>query len=304
MKFSVWPSPERPWPEIRRLVTECDAAGWDGVWFADHFMPNDPQGATAKDGPTLECYSALAALAAATQSVRLGPLVTGNLYRHPAVVANAVAAIDRVSEGRFVIGLGAGWQVNEHAAFGIDLLSVKERMDRLEEAAEVITSLLRNPRTTFAGRHYHLEDAPCEPKPVQTRLPLLIGGGGEQRTMRIAARWADEWNTWATPEVFAAKSAVLDQRCEEIGRDPKEIGRSTQAMVFLSRDEGWLSRHRGTPGGMPVMVGTPEEVVEQVGAYHQAGVDELIIPDWTMGPPERASDTLTLFWTEVAANFR
>ncbi len=304
MRFSVWPGPDRPWADTLRLVKECDEAGWDGAWFADHFMPNDAQGATPLDGPTLECWSVLAGLAASTRRLRLGPLVSGNLYRHPAMVANAAATIDHISGGRFVLGLGSGWQVNEHAAYGIDLLGVKDRMDHLEESAEVITSLLRERRTSFEGRHYRITDAPCDPKPVQDRLPLLIGGRGEQRTMRVATRFADEWNAWTTPEDFAAKSAVLDRRCEEIGRDPGEIRRSTQAMVFLSRDEGWLARHRGGPAGRPVLVGTPEEVVEQVDAYRRAGVDELIVPDWTMGPAERAADTLALFWAEVASHFR
>lgn len=304
MRFAIWPGPDRPWADIRRLVTECDAAGWDGAWFADHFMPNDAAGANPLDGPTLECFAVLAGLAAVTGQIRLGPLVTGNLYRHPAILANQAAAIDHVSGGRFILGLGAGWQVNEHAAYGIDLLSVKDRSDRLEEAAEVITSLLANQRTTVQGRHFQITDAPCDPKPVQARLPLLIGGGGEKRTMRVAARFGDEWNTWATPESFAAKSAVLDQWCEKEGRDPKEIKRSTQGMVFLSRDEEWLARFRGGPAGRPMLVGTPEEVVEQVEAYRKAGVDELIVPDWTMGSADRASDTLALFWTEVASHFR
>jgi len=303
VRFSVWPGPDRPWEDTLRLVQECDEAGWDGAWFADHFMPNDAQGAAPLDGPTLECWSVLAGLAASTRRLRLGPLVSGNLYRHPAVVANAAATIDQISGGRFVLGLGSGWQMNEHAAYGIDLLGIKDRMDHLEESAEVITSLLREKRTTFAGVHYRITDAPCDPKPVQERLPLLIGGRGEQRTMRVAARFADEWNAWTTPEDFAAKSAVLDRRCEEIGRNPTEIRRSTQAMVFLSKDEKWLERHRG-PAGRPVLVGTPAEMVEQVGAYREAGVDELIVPDWTMGEADRASDTLALFWSEVAVHLR
>lgn len=303
MRFSVWPAPDRPWAETLELVTACEAAGWDGAWFADHFMPNDPAGATPLDGPTLECFTVLAGLAAATSRLRLGSLVVGNLYRHPAVVANAAAAIDNISGGRLVLGLGAGWQVNEHAAYGIELVAVKERMDRLEEAAEIVTSLWREKRTTFEGRHYRITDAPCDPEPVQDRLPLLIGGGGEQRTMRIAARYADEWNSWCTPESFAQKSAVLDQRCEEIGRDPSEIRRSTQAMLFLSKDEEWLSRFRGGPPGRPMLVGTPAEVTEQVGAYRDAGVQEVIVPTFGMSL-ERALDTVGLFWNEVAQSFR
>jgi alkanesulfonate monooxygenase SsuD/methylene tetrahydromethanopterin reductase-like flavin-dependent oxidoreductase (luciferase family) len=267
-------------------------------------MPNDPEGGQPKDGPVLECWAVLAGLAACTEHVRLGPLVSGNLYRHPAVVAKSAAAIDQISGGRFVLGLGAGWQVNEHAAYGIDLLDVRTRLDRFEEACIVTTSLLRQPRTTFAGRHYTLTDAPCDPKPVQERLPLLLGGQGEKRMLGIVARHADEWNAWCTPELFRAKSAVLDQRCEELGRDPAEIRRSTQALVFMSDDEAWLAKRRDQATGRPVLIGSPAEVAEQVGAYAAVGVEELIIPDWTMGRLERAQDTLRVFWTEVAAHFR
>ena len=304
MRFSVWPSPERPWSEVDAVVSHCDRQGWHGAYFADHFMPNDPEGAAPRDGAVLECWSVLAALAGRTDRLRLGALVTGNLYRHPAVLANAAATVDHVSGGRLVLGLGAGWQMNEHAAYGIELPPVPERLDRLEEACAVVTSLLREPRTTFEGRHYRVTDAPCEPKPVQDRLPLLVGGAGERRTLRIAARYADEWNAWSTPELFRHKSAVLDRHCESLGRDPGAIRRSTQAMVFLSTDEQWLSRFRDPDGGRPLIVGTPQEVVEQVGAYRDAGVDELIVPDWTMGRLERAVDTLELFWEEVAAHFR
>jgi F420-dependent oxidoreductase-like protein len=302
VRFSVWPNPERPWGEILDVVMGCDRAGWHGAYVADHFMPNDPDGHPLP-GAVLESWALVAALAARVDRLRLGTLVSGNLYRHPAVVANAAVTVDHVSGGRFVLGLGAGWQVNEHAAYGIDLLDVPTRLDHLEEACEVITSLLRNPTTTFNGRHYQLTAAPCEPKPVRGSLPLLVGGRGELRTMRIAARFADEWNSWATADVFRQKSAVLDQHCERIGRDPAAIARSTQALLYLSTDESWLKRHRQRDSARPRLVGTPAEVTDQVGEYQQAGVDELIIPDWTLGPASRARDTLAAFWNEVAVHF-
>src|SRR5262249_6733022 len=158
-----------------------------GAYFADHFMPNDPAGGTPLDGPVLECWAVMAGLAASTSQVRIGSLVCGNLYRHPAVVANAAATIDHISAGRFVLGVGAGWQVNEHGAYGIDLLDTKTRLDRFEDACAVITSLLREQRTTFKSDSYTITDAPSDPKPVQSPLPLLVGGKGERRTMRIAA---------------------------------------------------------------------------------------------------------------------
>lgn len=300
MRFSVWPSPARSWSDVLAIVTHCDATGWDGAYAADHFMPNDPTGARPLDGPVLECWSVLAALAARTETLRLGSLVSGNLYRHPAVLANIAATVDHIAAGRLVVGLGAGWQVNEHAAYGIDLLSTKERLDRFEEACAVLRSLLYEPRTTYAGAHYAITDAPCDPKPVQERLPLLVGGRGEKRTLRIAARYADEWNAWTTPEQFVDKCEVLDRHCADVGRDPAEIRRSTQALIHLGTDEERLAKHRTGGAGFPQLVGTPAEMVEQVGAYAAAGVDEFIVPDWTMGPVERTIETLDLFRTEVA----
>lgn len=304
MRFSIWPSPQRPWADVIDVVSHCDRSGWDGAYVADHFMPDD-RGGHPVDGPVLEAWAVIAALASRTERLRLGTLVSGNLYRHPAVVANAAATIDQISGGRFALGLGAGWQVNEHAAYGIDLLGVRDRLDHLEEACEVITSLLRNGRSSFKGRHYQLEDAPCDPKPVQDRLPLIIGGKGEKRTLKIAARFADEWNAWCTPDVFRHKVDVLERHCEAIGRDRSSIRCSTQAMVYLSDDPAWLARRRDeVSADRPFLIGTPAEVTEQVSAYAAAGVDELIVPDWTMGPAAAASQTLELFWGEVAVNFR
>ena len=299
MRFSIWPAPTRSWEEILELSQHCERTGWDGVYFADHFMPNGPD-ATPLDGDTLECWSVIAALAATVPRVRLAPLVTSATYRHPAVLANIAAAVDNISGGRLVLGFGAGWQENEHAAYGIELGTVKERLDRFEEACQVVTSLLREPRTTFEGRHYRLHDAPNQPAPVQPRLPLLIGGSGEKRTMKIAARYADEWNAWTSPEVLAHKVGVLRGHCEAIGRDPAEIRVSTQALLFLSKDPSWLESRRDAGG----IVGTPEEVVDVVGRYLEAGCDELIIPDFTLGDRSRRRDTCDLFLEEVASHFR
>src|SRR5215472_11059078 len=144
MRFSVWPSPQRSWNDVIEIVEACDAAGWDGAYFSDHFMPDDPDGKPV-DGAVLECFSVVAGIAARTEHVRIGTLVAGNLYRHPAVVANVAATIDQMCDGRFLLGIGAGWQINEHAAFGIDLLEERTRLDRFEESAEIIHTLLSQP---------------------------------------------------------------------------------------------------------------------------------------------------------------
>lgn len=303
MRFSIWPGADRPWDETLELVRHCEATGWDGAWYADHFMPNTGPDGPPADGPTLECWAVLTGLAATTQRLRLGSLVCGNTYRHPAVLANIAAGVDQVSHGRLVLGIGAGWQVNEHRAYGIDLPPVKERLDRFEEAVQVVRGLLRQQRTTFSGQFYEVTDAPNDPKPTQDTLPLLIGGGGERRTMRIAAQYADEWNVWSTPEVMTHKREVLLRHCDDLGRDPKEITVSTQALLYLSTDPEWLAS-REVPDVPPSVRGTPSEVTEIVAAYRDAGVDELIVPDWTMGSLQSRKDTCDLFMSEVAAHFR
>lgn len=308
MRFSIWPSTKRPWDEILELARHCEATGWDGVYIADHFMPHGDftpgvDQSLPLDGDTLECWSVVAALAAAVPRLRLGTLVSSVTYRHPAVLANIAAAVDTISHGRLLLGVGAGWQENEHAAYGIDLGTVSERLDRFEEACELITSLLRERRTTFAGKHYRVTDAPNQPPPVQRPLPLLIGGGGERRTMRIAARYADEWNFWSSPEVLADKVRVLHDHCDALGRDPAELRVSTQALLFMSTDPAWVADRRATAPGRAI-VGTPGEVTEIVGRYRDAGADELIIPDAPVGPVADRKAACDLFIGEVAAHFR
>ena len=303
MRFGIWPSPAGSWEDILDLSRHCERTGWDSVYFADHFMPNGP-GPEPLDGDMFECWSVIAALAAEVPRVRLAPLVTSVTYRHPAVLANIAAAVDRISGGRLTLGIGAGWQENEHTAYGIELGSLRERMDRFEEAVQVVTSLLRQPRTTFAGRYFHIQDAPNQPTPVQEKLPILIGGGGEKRTLRIAAQCADQWNYWSSPQTLSHKVGVLRQHCETVGRDPAEIAVSTQAMLFLSTDESWLADKRSDDTARPVIVGTPAEAVEIISKYADAGADEIIIPGFNLGRLERSKDTCDLFMTEVASHFR
>jgi F420-dependent oxidoreductase-like protein len=303
MRFSIWPSPAQPWDDIREIAAHCEQTGWDCVYFADHFMPNGP-GAAALDGDMLECWSVIAALAAVVPRIQLAPLVTSVTYRHPAVLAKIASAVDQISHGRLTLGVGAGWQENEHVAYGLALGTVRERMDRFEEAIQILHSMLSQPRTTFSGRYYQLVDAPCQPAPAQGRLPLLIGGGGERRTLPLAARYADHWNTWTTPEQLAHKISVLTAQCEQIGRDPGEIHVSTQALLYLSTDQKWLDQKRHVAPGQPVIVGTPGEVADIIARYRDAGADEIIVPDRTLGSMARKKDTCDLFMQEVAPAFR
>jgi alkanesulfonate monooxygenase SsuD/methylene tetrahydromethanopterin reductase-like flavin-dependent oxidoreductase (luciferase family) len=203
-----------------------------------------------------------------------------------------------------VLGLGTGWLEPEHRAYGIPFPDVPDRLSALEEACHVIRSLFDTDRSEFQGRHYHLEHAPLYPKPVQAHLPLLVGGGGERVTLRIAARYADEWNVWGTPETMRHKNGVLDRYLAEVGREPGEVRRSSQAMLLMSDDPAEVERLRPAGPNLPVMAGTAADVRAVVAEYQSAGVDELIVPDWNLGPLDTKRATLERFLTEVASEFR
>lgn len=296
MRFSFWPAPAQDFETVLDLARHAEATGWDGVWYADHFMPN----AEDTSQPWPECWVTLAALAPQVPRLRLGTLVCGNTYRHPAVLAKMAATLDHVSGGRFVLGLGAGWQENEHRQYGIPFHTTRERLERLDEACAVIKALYTQEKSDFEGRYYQLANASLEPKPLQDPLPLLVGGGGEKVTLRIAARWADEWNVWGTPETLAHKVSVLEAHCRELGRDPRTIRRSAQALVFLGDDPTWLERMRGTQTPMAKIVGTAAELRDVVAAYAEAGVDELIVPDFTLGHGDAKKRTMDRLIGEVA----
>ena len=165
----------------------------------------------------------LAAWGALTRRAQVGTLVTGNTYRHPAVLANMVATLDHITNGRAILGLGAAWHEEEHAMYGIPFFTPGTRLARMDEAAALIRGLLDQPRVSFTGKHYTLTDALCEPKPVQRRLPILIGGGGERKTLRTVARYADYWHGHGAPDVIAHKLDVLRAHCADVGRDPAQI---------------------------------------------------------------------------------
>lgn len=299
MRFGFWPGPNNSWNDTLALAKHAEAGGWHSVWYADHFMPNQED----TSGPTSECWTTLAALAASVPRVRVGALVSGNTYRHPAVLAKMAANVDNISGGRCVLGLGAGWQENEHKAYGIEFSTLGGRMSRFEEACQVISGLFSNEKTNFAGKHYQLTDAPLAPKPVQSPLPLLIGGGGEQRTLRIAAKYANEWNVWGTPEVLAHKGAILNRYCEEVGRDPKSIAHSAQGMLTFTDDAAVLERMKAS--GRPVIGGDGPGIRALVEQYAEAGVDELIIPGFNLGRSlAEATTVMDRFQDEVMAHFK
>jgi F420-dependent oxidoreductase-like protein len=253
MRFAIKTSPQdTTWADMLAVWQAADELDvFESGWTFDHFYPifSDPT------GPCLEGWVTLTALAQATKRLRVGVLVTGIHYRHPAVLANMAASLDIVSNGRLELGIGAGWNEEESGAYGIELGSLTERFDRFDEACQVIRGLLTQETTDFAGRYYTLTAARCEPKPVQSPMPpLCIGGSGEKRTLRSVARFADHWN-WqgGTVEQWQAKRDVLHRHCADVGRDPSEIMTSTH--LRLGRD------------------GDVDAVVRQAEAFAEAGLD-------------------------------
>lgn len=298
MRFSICVDPSRPWDEIVAIATHADATGWDGLYVCDHFMRSDSMGRPVDVG-ILEGWTALAALAGHTRRLRLGTLVLGNTYRHPAVVANMAATMDHVTGGRFVLGIGAGWAAGEHEAYGIELAPPRTRIDRLEESCAVITSLLHEPRTTISGPTYRLAGARCDPKPLQAHLPLLIGGGGERRTLRVVARYADEWHVWATSaDELRHKSRVLDRHCHEVGRDPTGIRRATGGAVLVARDGADIER-LAVMHDPATVIGTTDMLVDHLADHHRAGVDEFIWRDDWRDPCTETLETLLSLSTDV-----
>ena len=303
MKISYWANSQQPWADILAGCRWAEASGWDGIWLPDHFMPvadmkNGP-GPTEKElDPCLEGWTTIAALAALVPRVRVGLMVGGNTYRHPALVAKMAATIDHISGGRAVIGLGAGWQVNEHERYGFDLGTPRERSDRLEEACILIRKLFTDERADFTGEHYRLVGAPAAPKPVQDRLPILVGGGGVKRTLRTVARHADEWNKWGRPDDMVEGIRDLHRWCETTGRNPGEIWVTAAALVRICTDDEDSTKHRADAGHRGGLIGTIAQLRDAVAAYAAAGVDELVIPDFTVAA-DRREEIMGRLQTEV-----
>jgi probable F420-dependent oxidoreductase len=271
VKFSLWPFNGRAPADVLAEVREADAGGWYGVWLADHYMP-DTGDATPARGDIYEVWGLLPAMAAVSERVRIGTLVSPTSIHHPALLAKRAATIDQLSGGRMVLGLGAGWQINEHHAYGIELEPPGKRVSRFSEAITVIRSLLAEEATTFHGEFYDFIDAPADPKPVQSPLPILVGTKGS-RMMRITARHASEWNSWATPDLVD-KVQRLAEACEQTGRDPATMATSVNAFIELDASEPTRSRS---------IAGSPQQVLDQLGQLAEHGFDEFILPDWNLG---------------------
>ena len=297
------------WDDTLALWRHADATGWDAACVTDHFMPNTRD----RVGDSHECWTALAALAHATSRMRVGTIVTGNTYRHPAVLAKMAATVDIISRGRLICGIGGAWQENEHTAYGIPFYTVKERLARLDEACQVLKQLWTQERSTFQGKFYQLSDAPLMPKPVQRPHPeLMVGGGGEKVTLRIAARYADHWNVWGGPATLAAKGKILEGHCATVGRNPKEILRSAVMVLALSDDPAEVEKLKKAymarmgadeqKANDTVLGGGVAQIQDKLGKLRGAGVGMLFIPSFFL--PGDKKKTLDRFITQVAPALR
>lgn len=303
--INLW-SQASDWPSFLAAGQAADRLGYDHLWTWDHLLPIFGE----LDQPIIEGYTGLAALAQATERIRLGLFVGANTFRNPGLAVKSVVTIDHVSGGRAMLGLGGAWFETEHRAFGIDFGSgFGQRLDWLAEAVPAARALLDGETVTSEpGGHYRFDGLRILPPPVQPHLPIVIGGSGEQKTLRIVARWADLWNAFGTPETLAAKDAILRRHCEEVGRDPAAIERSVGCKVTIRRSEAEAHAvveraldHNRAPRSLPATdhtfwTGTPEQLAERMLAYRAIGFGTFIVEL----PAPFDAETMELLIREVA----
>lgn len=282
---------------LRELWQRIEMAGftWISIW--DHFYAADASGSAQ----CLEAVAMHAALVGATQNVRCGSLVYSVGYRHPAVLANTMATLDHLSNGRITLGMGAGWHQLEYDAYGIPFPPAAIRLQQLEEGIRCVRGLLTEESVDFSGTHFNLRAAQCEPKPLQNPLPIWIGGGGEKVTMRIAAQYADGWNVpFVSPDEFKRKVGVLNEHCERLGRDPSTVTKAVNVGIGANEDE--LETQFGAmknfiKGGS--IMGSADEMTNKVGEYGDAGAEWVILaaraPFQTDTMERFAADVMPLF---------
>jgi F420-dependent oxidoreductase-like protein len=301
--------PQTAWAKAKEAALAAEAAGYDSIWVYDHFH-NVPK---PSHEAVFECWTVMAALTEVTSRIRLGQMVGCALYRPPGLLAKITSNIDVMSGGRLEWGIGAGWYRNEFAGYGYEFPEPKERIGRMRETVEIVTSMWTRPETTYEGKYYSLHRAQCEPKPVQSpRPPVWIGGGGEQLTLRVVARLADWSNFGGKPEEWAAKREVLKEHCKAVGRDEEEIGKSwspdllireTEAEIRELVDAGragsiWGEEFDSWSAGN--LVGTPEQVADKMARYVELGCTYFIL--WCNDYPDLTS--MTLLAERVMPEFR
>ena len=283
--INLW-SQASDWPSFLGAARRADELGYDHVWTWDHVQAifGDP------DQPIWEGYTALAAIAQATSRARLGLFVGANTFRNPGIVAKAIATIDHISDGRAIMGLGGAWFGHEHESFGIDFGSgFGQRLDWLAESVPIVRDLLDGQEVTSTGPRYAVDHLRILPPPVQAHVPVMIGGGGERKTLRIVAQYADMWNVFGTPDVVAHKDEILRRHCADVGRDPAAIERTLGCKITIRSTEAEAERvrraaleHNRTPlsrveGDVSFWTGTPEQIAERMIAYRKVGFDTFIV---------------------------
>ena len=291
---------------LRELATEAERIDFDSFWVMDHFHQIQYVGLPSE--PMLECWTTLSALAGMTSKIRLGPLVTGNVYRHPAVLAKIGATLDVLSKGRLFMGIGAAWNEEESNAYGIPFPAMTERFRRLEEAAQIIRKMWTEEKVDFDGQFYKINGAYCNPKPIQKpHPPIMIGGSGEKETLRLVAKYADACNVFGSVDTFRKKMNILQEHCKTVGRDYDSILKTKLGVVMIDRDRKALeqriaTQYKGVPEAMlreMVTYGGPEDVRRQLELCRDAGV-QLFIMSFEH---DRQLTELKLFGSEVAKHF-
>jgi len=301
---NLW-SQASDWPSFLAAGRRAEELGFDSLWTWDHLYAifGDPH------QPILEGYAALAALAQATDRIRLGLFVGANTFRNPGLVTKAVTTIDHISGGRATLGIGGAWFELEHTAFGIDFGSgFGQRLDWLDESVGAIRSLLDGGTVTSEpGGRYAFDELRISPPPVQAHLPIMIGGGGEKKTLRIVAQYADIWNVFGTPETVARKDAILREHCAAVGRDPETIERSVGCKITIRRTEAEAVRARdailahnrtaveSVRDDVTFWTGTPEQIAETMAGYRAIGFDTFLVET----PAPYDAETMELLMHEV-----
>jgi F420-dependent oxidoreductase-like protein len=274
------------WDEMRDAALLAEQAGWDVLMTWDHFVPLMGD----VTGPNLEGWQVLAAFGAITKKPKIGMLVTGNTYRHPAVLANMASTLDNITNGRAVLGIGAAWNEHEHKMYGIEFDTPAIRLAKLREATRIIRGLLDKGKVTYEGKYYELKDATLGTRPIQKRLPILIGGGGEQVTLKITARYADWWHGFGTPDVIKHKLDVLKKHCADVGRDYNEIAPTAGGGILVRDDLNTVdkrmrevaARNKVDAPYRPALLGRPADLAKRLLEYRKVGVKGFL---FGMSPP-------------------
>jgi len=290
---------------LRTVVNEAETSKFDSFWLMDHL--HQIRGVGQPQEPMLESWTTLAVIAGFTDRIKLGTLVTGNVYRHPSILAKIGATLDVLSRGRLFMGIGAAWNDQESAAYGVPFPSTKERLRRLEEAVQIIRAMWTQERTTFDGQYYRIREAYCNPKPLQKpHPPIMVGGGGERETLRIVAKYADACNIFGSPETVRRKLDVLREHCKSVGRDYDTILKTKLGHVIIDKDPRLLEQTVAKRfGNVPeqsrnemMMFGKPEDVKRQIEMFRDLGIDYFICNL----EPDHELEAIRLFADEVVRN--